>query len=526
MIDGIDLIIANGQLLTLDDGDQLAEAVAISRDRIVAVGKNEDIMELKNSETQVIDLEGKTMIPGFNDAHTHVDLYGMMTSDYVVSCHLPPLKSKEDILQNIKDEVMDRPGGELILGQGRAVQPYPTREELDQVAPDNPVVIKASMHSYYLNSCALKKFGITATEPSFEELYNKVPGAFIERDQSSGEPSGYVEEAWNYLYPGSKSPLNYKQTYDSLKKGLDALTEHGITSVSEFACYAESTNIYQKMYKNNELKVRMQLIPCFHGLKKTVQLDEIIRSGLTSGLGDHWIKFGGLKMFIDLQQHTICNTVELDHWFSKAHRAGIRMFMHAITDQGQQMALSAIENEAERGSLESVRAMRHRIEHLGNENHNPDYFNRVKETGAIGVPTAYFMNIGPYDLMSAETSGKYMFRTMLDLGLCVPGNSDGGGSIPESVNPFYQIWCMVKRQAHDGEPVTPSERISTLEALKLYTKHSAYAGCEEQEKGSIAAGKLADFAVLSHNPLEIPDDSLLEIEVEMTILGGEVVYSQ
>jgi predicted amidohydrolase YtcJ len=136
------------------------------------------------------------------------------------------------------------------------------------------------------------------------------------------------------------------------------------------------------------------------------------------------------------------------------------------------------------------------------------------------------MNMGPNKLLTPKTPKSFVFRTMLDMGLCVPGNSDGAGAIPEALNPLYQIWCMVNRKSLDGEPVYPSEKISVVDALKVYTRHSAFAGMEEDQKGTIEVGKLADFVVFSHDPLSIAEDRLREITVEMTIVGGKVVYQK
>ena len=337
-------------------------------------------------------------------------------------------------------------------------------------------------------------------------------------------PTGQVEECWNYFFPRSHSPFNYEQTREMIKEGIYKHLKCGITSLSEFVDYAESSRIYQDLYKSGELNLRLQLIPCFHGLYKTVELDEILHVGLTTGYGNDWIQFGGVKIFVDRQQDTTCTSFELKNWFSKVHRAGLRMYMHAITREGQDMALAAIEGECTAGDLDSVRAMRHRIEHMGNEHHDPTYFQRMKYLGAIALPTAYFMNIGPNKLLSPKTERCFMFRTMLDMGLCVAGNSDGGGAVPEAPNPMYQIWCMVNRRSLDGELVCPSEKISAHEAVRVYTAHSAFAGMEEKTKGSIEVGKFADFAVLSENPLTCSDDDLKNINAEMTIVGGKIMY--
>lgn len=522
----VDLIIINGNILTMDANNSVSRAVAVDQGIIVAVGDINDVLEFKSDSTLVIDLDGKTMIPGFIDAHTHLDLFSTMTSEYVVDCHIPPLKNVEDIIGKIKEFVDRKPEGELIIGQGRLDQAYPTREQLDRVAPRHPVLLKSTMHHYYLNSCALQNFNINRYNPSLEELMSTDPGSYIERDPVTGEPTGFAFDCWSYMFPGSRSPFSHEENYQAIKAGMDLMTSYGITSIVDFSSYRESGRIYRQLFDDGELKIRLQLVPCFYGLHKTVDIDEIINSGLTSGFGNEWIKFGGLKILTDIDNKTICSEVQLNYWFRKAHHAGIRMFMHAMTRASQDMVLGAIEQEAKKGKEAAARVnnMRHRVEHLGNEGHDLAHLERLKKVGAIGMPTAYFLNVGELNLMSADTDKKFMFKTMLDMGLCVPGNSDGGGSIPECHNPFYEIWCMVNRKTIDGEVFLPDEKITPYEALQIYTIHAAYAGKEEKIKGTIEAGKLADFAILSDNPLTVPEDDLRHINVNMTIVNGKVVY--
>ena len=303
-----DIIMINGHVLTLDNNDTRAQAIAVYQGKILKVGNTGDIKKLAGSETKEIDLQGKTVIPGFIDAHTHNDMYGMMTSDLVVDCHIPPLKSAEDILQSIKQRAASLPKGELILGQGGTFQPYPTKKELDEISPDHPVIIKPSMHWYLLNSQALERFNITAERPTFEELNEVDPCGYINRDSETGEPTGFVEECWNYMFPRSKSPFTYEHTKRMVKEGLDLHSSYGVTSLVEFMDFPESPKIYSELYKEGALNIRLQLIPCFYGLYKTVDFDEIIHAGLTTGFGDEWLKFGGVKIFVDRQQDTSCSS--------------------------------------------------------------------------------------------------------------------------------------------------------------------------------------------------------------------------
>jgi predicted amidohydrolase YtcJ len=523
----IDMVLLNGKIFTSDDHDTVVSALAVQNGKILKRGRTNEIKPLAGENTRVIDLDGKTMVPGFIDAHAHIDMYGMMTSSLVVDCRIPALKSAAEILERINAKASSLMEGELILGQGRPSQPYPTRAQLDESAPNHPVIIKASMHWFLLNSRALEKFNVTASHPTDKELLATDPCGFIERDEKTGEPTGYLEECWNVMFPRSQSPFNPVQTTQVIKEGLRKASRFGVTSIAEFLCHPESIRIYQRLLNSGELVARLQLIPCFYGAYKTVDLDEIVNAGLMSGFGNEWIKFGGMKIFLDTHKLApSCTPQQLSEWFGKAHRAGLRMFMHAISKKVQHRGLVAIEQEAAATGLEGIRAMRHRMEHMGNENLDPGYFHRIQELNAIALPTAYFMNMGPGTLTTPRTAKSFMFKTMLDMGLCVPGNSDSAGAVPEALNPMYQIWCMVNRKAMDGILVSPEEKISVAEALKVYTIHSAYAGREEKIKGSIEVGKLADFAVLAKDPFSVPEEELRHIEVDMTIVNGNIVYQR
>jgi len=525
--DTADLILTKGKVITMDSRDSIAEAVAVRDGRIVYVGSSEEIARMAGEETHVIDLGGKTMIPGFGDAHAHLDMYGMMTSDLTADCRIPPLGSVDEILQSIRDRSACLAKGELVIGQARPFQEYPTKEQLDQAAPDHPVIVKASMHWYLLNSRALEKFKITRGLPILEDLLAIDSCAFIQRNEATNEPTGYLEECWNYLFPRSVSPFTYEEAKRCIGESLQKASRYGLTSATELLCHPESTRIYQDLHNNGDLKVRLQLVPCFYGSYRTVELDEVIRCGLTTGFGNDWIKFGGLKTFLDSHQLKLSYTqARLDDWFGKAHRNGLRMFMHAITKDAQEMGLRSIEKEASSTGLESIRAMRHRMEHMGNEDLDPTFFQRVKNLGAIALPTAYFMNMGPGTLASPRTKKSFMFKTLLDMGLCAAGSSDTAGAVPEALNPMYEIWCMVNRKSLDGNLVSPSEKISVLEALRVYTIHSAYAAREEEIKGSIETGKLADFVVLDKDPFTIDEDELKDVAVAMTIVDGKIVYER
>jgi predicted amidohydrolase YtcJ len=516
-----DLALCNGQVITVDKNDRIVEAVAIKDSQILEVGMNDDIKRFCCSNTQIIDLDGKVLIPGFIDAHTHAALVGLVASDAVVDCHMPPVESVDEILNKIRGRVKNTPKGQLVMAHGRFDQPYPTKEQLDQVAPENPVIIKNSMHFYRLNSLALKEFNITKKHPTQEELLNICPGGIIHRDPITREPTGCMEECLTYLFPKSYYPFSYDVIKKAVKVGVDRFSSAGVTSLTEFNDFPQCLRAYQELYENGDLNIKIQIVPCVHGLDKTTDLDSVIDLGLSTGFGNEWIRFMGIKIFVDLGKVTTLPSIKLNEMVLKAHKAGLRVYMHAISRKAQEMALEAL--EAAENEVPG-KNMRHRIEHMGNEYLDPQFFDRIKAIGAIAVPTAYFMRIGKQDWLNPNRDRAYPFKTLLDIGLCVPGNSDSGGSEPEAYSPLYQIWCMVTRKSKEGIEVYPEEKISVMDAIKIYTTHSSYAGFEEDLKGSIEVGKKADFAVLRQNPLTVDEDFLKDIQVDMTIVNGKVAY--
>ena len=275
-----DLILLNGKILTMDDKNSTAEAVAVKEDRICKVGSSAEVTKLADAETFKINLRGRTVMPGFIDAHTHMDLVGMMTSDAVVNCRIPPLNSIEQMLANIKKKAASVPKGELIIAQRRWTQPAPTRQQLDEAAPHHPVILRNTMHYMLLNSRALAHFGITSDKPTARDLIDMGIHAKVYRDADTGEPTGEVDDIWNYLFPKSQSPFQYGQTEECILNGLNTFVSLGVTTITELYNFPESAQIYQELRLKNALPARIQLVPCVFGLHQSVDLESVFDFGL------------------------------------------------------------------------------------------------------------------------------------------------------------------------------------------------------------------------------------------------------
>jgi len=528
----------------MDPAGTIVEAVAVTGERITRTGTDSDIKPLVGDRTTVIDLMGRVVLPGFIDTHVHLDCAATHTK-LATSCHIPPAEyvevsgatgSLEAILGSIKKRAAQTPKGQWIIGQGRFSLEMdgnsPTKSQLDEAAPDHLVMIRYSAHSQLLSSKALEFVGITRDAPSQAELDEIAPGARIRREPSSGEPTGVVNECIDWIIR-MRSPWPYEELKGAIVQTCQEAARFGVTSIHEFVSWPESSRIYQELYRDRELPLRVQLCPAIWGMYRTINLDLLVNFGIQTGFGNDWLKFGSVKIFVDgegrdetgIAREWIRITQEkLDQLVLAAHRGGIRVMMHATSREGQDMAINAV--EAALAALPRP-DHRHRIEHFAGD-YWPEGLERLKRAGIIPVPTPY-SSLGWYGdawLETAEPGEKVVpYRTLVDRGFMPPGNSDCMGTEPEALNPWWSIWCVVARKTRNGRPICPDEGLSVMEAIRLYTTNSAYAGFEETLKGSVEPGKLADLVVLAENPFEMPVDGLKDVQVATTVIGGELVHS-
>ena len=539
-----DLVLWNGKIVTVDRTGTIADAVAVAGDRIIATGTRSDVEPLVGAETQLIDLRGRVVLPGFIDTHVHLDCTATHTK-LATSCHIPPVEyvkvsgaagSLDAILGFVKAQAQQTPKGQWIIGQGRFSLETdgnsPTKSQLDEAAPDQPVMIRYSAHAQLLNSRALEAVGIGRDTPPQAELDAVAPGARIRRDPATGEPTGVVYECVDWVL-GMCNPW----PYDALKGAIEATCREavrfGVTSIHEFVSWPESSRIYQELHRNRELPLRIQLCPAVWGMYHTVDLDSLLKLGIQTGFGNDWIKFGSVKIFVDgegrdesgvAREWTRITQDHLNELVLGAHRAGIRVMMHATSREGQGMAIDAVEAALKAAPRSDHR---HRIEHFAGD-YWPEGLARLKRSGIIPVPTPYssFGWYGDAWLDASRPGEKAVpYRSLVDAGFMPPGNSDCMGTEPEALNPWWSIWCVVARKTRSGRAICPEEGLGVMEAIRLYTTNSAYAGFEEKTKGSIEPGKLADLIVLSEDPFEIPADGLKEVRVVTTLVGGEVVHA-
>jgi predicted amidohydrolase YtcJ len=509
-----DLILTNANIITMDPACPTAQLVAIKGNKILLVAAGDRLGEVRGAKSKIIDCQGKTVVPGFNDAHCHVFAFIRKLG----SLDLSPssVSSIADIKAAIRRQTQSLPPGSWIAGSDYnefylAEKRHPNRRDLDEAAPQHPVVLThRSLHACVLNSLALSLAGITRETP-------EPPGAIIERELSTGEPSGLLLEMVGYIREKVLPPLSE----DELAEGMTLANQHylsmGITSLQE----ASASNDYTrwqtlKRFKDNgKLKGRVSMMFGFEALS---QFQE---RGLAPGSGDEQLRLGGLKILVtETTGNLQPPPEELNRQALAAHQAGFQLAIHCVEPGTVEAAIDTLEYINGRSSIEG---RRHRLEH-GSEC-PPELLKRLKNLKAMVVtqpPFIYYSGERYLATLPPERQRwLYRIKSFLDAGITVAGSSD---SPVASDNPLVGIYAAVSRRAQSGQELLPGEAISPQKALELYTTNAAYASFEEDIEGSIAPGKLADLVVLSADPLKSPPEKLKDIRVEMTIVDGGVAW--
>jgi len=527
-----DLVLLDGKVITVVSDTSVAEAVAIKGGRILEVGNNSTIQRLIGPTTHIIDLHGKAVLPGFIDAHTHIE--GIADYHRMLDLHVPPLKDVDEMLQKIKERVNQTRAGDWILGAGGWGQPMPTRQQLDLVAPNHPVIVRESAHEIVVNSKALELAHIDKDTPDPQ-------GSKIWRDSKTGEPTGRLSEMF-----GRMLSLIPKQSFDTREQGvrevLKGFVGNGVTTVYDFPS-PDGLRIYQDLLAKGELPLRLRcqlILNVAHDRDPDTTFDEdFLKYGLYTGFGNDWLRIGGVKLFIDGESQAGLRydpPGQKDKWVGvqkmtqetlngvvvAAQKNGFQIWIHALGNRAQDMALDAYELAQRQYPRADAR---NRIEHAGNQEAgatSQEQLDRMKRLGIIPVPTGAWIYLGRA-FKGTQAEVPFIYRTLLDEGFWPPGNSDSLGSMPESMNPFFSIWAMVTRKTRSGELLAPQQAITPFEAIRIYTMFGAYSGFEEKIKGSIEKDKLADLIVVSDDPLTVSLDKLKDIKVQTVIIDGRIV---
>jgi predicted amidohydrolase YtcJ len=534
-------ILFNGKIRTFTSDSATCEALASSGSRIVATGKSDDIRRLGGADTQFIDLRGRTAIPGLTDTHVHLSEKGTAEME-LVDCRdfYVDVHSVADVLQRLANAAASASKGSWIVAHGSPMQDFrindhrfPDRHDLDRAVPDNPVSISFGAHVTIGNTLSLAAAKITRDTPH-------PAGGHIKHDPQTGEPTGELHERAQLILRKVAPEFNYLQLKDGIVFALKQCLERGVTTVHDIVRYAEPVRAYQELYKEGRMHARVSILP--RVVESMIESKSLIELGVITGFGNEWLRVGGVKMSIDggitgrnacfhepyendEHNHGIIRIQqdELNHTVQVCHDAGLRCCVHAIGDKAFDMALDAYENAIEHSPRKDHR---HRIEHMGNWLATPKLINRMVRSGIVAIPNiafAYYIGDAILDCVGERRLTKaFPFHTLLKNGVIMAGGSDSPGYWP--VDPLRDIATAVSRKMRWGEVWIPEERISVTEAFAMHTTTAAWVGFEENDKGTLEVGKLADIAVLAEDPFAIQAEKIKDLKVEMTLVGGEVKY--
>jgi len=544
-----DLIIHGGKIYTVEDNNPLVEAVAVKGDKIIFSGTEKEVEKFKTEKTEVIDLHGKTMTPGFIEGHGH--LLGLGFSELTVN--LAHVKSYEEMVDKVKEAVTKSKPGDWIIGRGwhqdkwdtkpkKLIKGFQTHELLSAASPDNPVYLThASGHASFANAKAMQIAGVN--QLSKEQLQqNSSDGGEIIRDPLGNLTGIFVEHAQSLIakfIPQSSIETRSK----ALELALTACLRNGITGFTDAGIDEENIELLKKFKSDKKLTVRLyEMISGSNRslVKKYFQIGPDIDS--TNWLTIRAVKFYSdgalgsrgawlLKPYSDRTETVGMALMSMDSLLKgsrAALNAGFQVCTHAIGDRANREILDRYEM-AFKENPEKAKDARFRIEHA--QHINPQDIPRFAKLGVIPAMQAIHLSSDrPWaiDRLGEKRikESAYMWQSLLKSGAHIVNGTD----VPvEPINPIANFFASVTRQTLKGEPkggYEPEEKMTRAQALKSYTLDAAYGAFEEKIKGSIAVGKLADFTIFSQDLMNIPDDQILSTKVEMTIVGGKILYGK
>jgi predicted amidohydrolase YtcJ len=514
-VEKADLILTNAKIVTCEAGQSAVQALAVKGDKILWLGSNSEAQQFRAERTINVDCLGKTVIPGFVDAHCHV----MAQVRNLFSLELSPdrVSSIPDIQEALKTKLRFTPPGRWISGSDYnefylAEKRHPTRFDLDRATPQNPVIlIHRSMHACVLNSLAMQLVGIDveSEEPA---------GGMIERDLESGQPNGIFYEMLDYL----KARIDFSLSEREVDWGVREINRYflssGITSLTDATASndQERWQAFQRM-KGGLLQSRINMMLSFQAVS------DFSKAGISFGAGDENLRLGSVKIVLSETRGQLHPTQSvLNEMAVEVQRLGYQLAIHAVDQEAVEAAILALEH-AQRVSPGKNR--RHRIEHCSEC--PPHLIRRLRKLDAVVVSQPPFLYFSGERYLS-QVSPKilpwlYPFRSWLEAGLTVAGSSDAP---VVAANPLVGICAAVTRQAESGEIVRPEQAVGVQDALQMYTLKAAYSTFEEDIKGSLRAGKLADLIMVDNDPLSSEPEKIKDIRVEMTMIGGKIVWER
>lgn len=527
-----DLIIINGVVHTMDPSRAVVEALAIHGNRIVALGKSDEIKKLAGVNTRTIDAKKRLVLPGFNDAHVHFLSGGFQLS----SVDLRDANTPTEFAERIRRFATNLPSGRWVTGgdwdhERWSDAKLPTKELIDRFTPNTPVFVsRLDGHMALANSLALKLAGVNrqTLDPS---------GGVIVRD-SNGEPTGILKDAAQSFVWKVMPPASFEEKLTAARAATDYAATLGVTSVQDMSAGSD-VGIYQTLMDRGELKTRI------YAVAPLPAWERLARTGVRAHFGSEMLRVGGLKGFADgslgsttalfyepYRDAPATSGIASDEMYPEgsmlkrvhdADRAGLQILIHAIGDRANDLILSIFEQvERENGA----RDRRFRVEHAQHLRAQ-DIARFARDKVIASMQPYHAIDDGRW---AEKRIGKdrakttYAFRTLLDAGVMLAFGSDWTVA---PLDPILSIYGAVTRRTIDGKNPKgwiPEQKISVEEAVRAYTAGSAYAEFQDQVKGTVTPGKLADLVMLSDNIFKIESKEIEKVKVLMTIVDGRVVY--
>lgn len=532
----------HGTVITMN-ADETAEAIAVRGDEIVAVGTDEEIQALVGTGTRLVDLDGKAVLPGFYAAHDHFPGSGRVAVSSV-DLNSPPIgtvETMDELVAALRARAAETPPGEWIQGRGYddtllTEQRHPTRADLDHVSTEHPIYIShTSGHLGVANSVALGLAGITRSTPN-------PPGGVVQKDLDTGEPNGIFEESGGLVSRLIPPPTPEQQTA-AFRWAVQDYVEDGVTTAVIAAGSRDSLTSLRQAHEEGLLALR---IITMMSRGNPDQLSAAESAGLGSHFGNSRLKVGAIKIVQDGSNqgytgyftepyHTAFKGDTDYRGYPRRSRDDLTTMVKSLHREGYQIAIHANGDAAIDDVIHAFREAqqehprpdaRHRIEHC--QMVRIDQLDAIAELGlspSFFVGHVFYWGDRHRDIFMgpARAAGISALRSAVDRGIRFTVHDD---TPVTPVNPLQLVWVSVNRLTKSNQVLGPAERVTPMEALRAVTIDAAWQNFEEGIKGSIEPGKLADLVILSDNPLTVEPETIREIQVLETIVGGHTVYSR
>jgi predicted amidohydrolase YtcJ len=532
-----DVIFLNGNVYTVNERQPLAQAVAVKGERIIFVGSDADAKKYQGKQTRVLDLRGRTVLPGMTDAHYHIQGVGARE----VNLNLEGTTSLEDLLAKVRARVARAEPGKWVTGRGWIEtfwKPpvFPTRADLDKVSPDNPVFLtRADGHGAVANSLALKIAGIN------KETANPFGGEIL-KDKKTGEPAGMILDAAKELVTKHIPQPTQGEMEAAFLLGVKRSVELGWCEIQNAGSVNADVAMMRKLY--GEGKVKLRIYNAVYGPGEPAS--RLFKDGPIINAYDHRFTVRTIKVVLDgalgsrgaalLEPYADADTsgfltekeANLKPMLEEALRRGVQVETHAIGDRANRTILDLYEQafKAVPPAERKIREPRWRVEHA--QILTLSDIPRFARLGVIPSMQASHaigdLFFAPSRLGMERLAGAYAWQSLIKSGSIIAGGSDAPVERGEPMIEFYAAVSRKSLKGFSGEGWHPEQALSREQALKMFTLWPAFAAFEEADKGSLEVGKLADLTVLSNDIMKIPEPDILKTTCVMTVIGGEVVF--